>query len=552
MAEKSTVPTSVDVVIVGNGPSAMILSYILHGHIPFYNPEKPHPDPLLHAKLKDNPQLLHLDIGHLTNHFGASRFPYSTQALPVNVLLDALIRPNGDDDEGTETSVQWRYMPERAASHLIFGDAVHPGGQWTECPEGTAPNIQTLSYAGMLSLPGYSFAEHHQRVHACPLPPFTRPSREAVAEYLAAYATFVGISESIRCSQKISGVVRAENGFYIGSHNITCNKLILASGVFTERIPPRPLLLPLLKLPPPTTAMQPRRAPLLIIGSGFSAADVIISSHSDQKIIHIFKWEPETNPSPLKSCHQQEYPEYASIYRLMKRAFAQSKQSAGTSRPKRARGHSIPFLESRNWKDNYEGIPNTVVTDVVLDNETALVTFRRQDGTTLSREVSGLAYVVGRRSSLNYLSKRLLAEIFDNEMTTDDCKWVSRPKMRARALEGLEVTKDVFIIGSLTGDSLIRFAYGGCIYAAGKLMPSDFNERNGYVLEDSCSKTAKSKDWTAESAFINGAEGHNNVRRIENKSERQADIPREKHIRPDSVANPPKSWWGHLISLFTG
>ncbi|PGH03205.1 hypothetical protein GX51_04240 [Blastomyces parvus] len=552
MAEKSTIPTSVEVVIVGNGPSAMILSYILHGHIPFYNPEKPHPDPLLHAKLKDSPQLLHLDIDHLTSHFGASRFPYSTQALPVNVLLDALIRPNGDDDEGTETSVKWRYMPERAASHLILGDAIYPGGQWTECPEGTAPHIQTLSYAGMLSLPGYSFAEHHQRVHACPLPPFTRPSREAVAEYFAAYATFVGISESIRCSQKISGVVRTENGFYIGSHNITCNKLILASGVFTERIPPRPLLLPLLKLPPPTTVMQPRRAPLLIIGSGFSAADVIISSHPDQKIIHIFKWEPETNPSPLKSCHPQEYPEYASIYRLMKRAFAQSKEGKGTSRPKRARGHSIPFLESRNWNDNYEGIPNTVITDVALDKETALVTFRRENGTTLSREVSGLAYVVGRRSSLNYLSKPLLAEIFDNEMPTDDCKWVSRQKMRARALEGLEVTKDVFIIGSLTGDSLIRFAYGGCIYAAGKLMQSDFNGRNGYTPEDSCSTTATSKNWTTENAFINGAEEHNNVRRIENKSEGQADIPREKHIHPGPVANPLKSWWGHLISLFTG
>ncbi|KKZ67451.1 hypothetical protein EMCG_06902 [[Emmonsia] crescens] len=545
MAEKSTGPTSVDVVIVGNGPSAMILSYILHGHIPFYNPDKPHPDPLLHAKLKHNPQLLHLDIDHLTNHFGASRFSYSTQALPVNVLLDALIRPNGDDDEGTETSVQWRYMPEMAASHLIFGDADQPGGQWTECPEGTTPSIQSLSYAGMLSLPGYSFSEHHQHVHGCPLPPFTRPSRQAVAEYLAAYAIFVGISESIRCGQEIGGVVRTKNGFFIGSHNITCNKLILASGVFTERIPPRPLLLPLLKLPPPSPT-QPRHSPLLIIGSGFSAADVIISSHPDQKIIHIFKWEPETNPSPLRSCHQQEYPEYAAIYRLMKRAFAQLNQSKGPRRPKRARGNSIPFLESRNWQDNYEGIPNTIVTDVVLDNGTALVTFRRQDGTTLSRRVSGLAYVVGRRSTLNYLSNNLLAEIFGNQTPAGDSRWVSRQTMRAHALEGLEVTKDVFIIGSLTGDSLIRFAYGGCIYAAGKLMQSDFNKQNGFGA-----KTAKSQDWTTENAFINGTEEHNHFARIENESEKQADAGRETDVSPDSMAGPPKSWWEYLFSFFT-
>ncbi|OAX85542.1 hypothetical protein ACJ72_00080 [Emergomyces africanus] len=548
MAEKSTGLTSVDVVIVGNGPSAMILSYILHGHIPFYNLDKPHPDPLLHEKLKHNPLLLHLDIDHLTNHFSASRFPYSTQALPVNVLLDALIRPNGDDDEGTETSVTWRCMPEMATSHLVVGDADQPGGQWTECPERTTPNIQTLSYAGMLSLPGYSFAEHHQRIHGSPLPPFTRPSREAVAEYLAAYATAVGISQSIRCGQEISGVVRTPNGFFIGSHNITCNKLILASGIFTERIPPRPLLMPLLELPPPSPA-QPCHAPLLVIGSGFSAADVIISSHPSQRIIHIFKWEPKINPSPLRSCHQQEYPEYASIYRLMKRAFSQLNQRNGPRRQKKVHRTSIPFLESRNWQDTYEGIPNTMVTDVVLDNGKALVTLRRQDGTTLSREVGGLAYVVGRRSTLNYLSNSLLAEIFGNQTPTDDCRWVSRRTMRTRALEGLEVTKDVYIIGSLTGDSLIRFAYGGCIYAAGKLMQSDFNNReNGYAAEDFGTKTPRSKHGTTG----NTIREHNHAARIENGSEKKPDTEGETYGSPDSMTGRPKSWWEYLFSYFTG
>lgn len=118
--------------------------------------------------------------------------------------------------------------------------------------------------------------------------------------------------------------------------------------------------------------------------------------------------------------------------------------------------------------------------------------------------------------------------------------------MRAQALEGLEVTKDVFIIGSLTGDSLIRFAYGGCIYAAGKLMQSDFNKLNGFGA-----KTAKSQDWTTENAFINGTEEHNHFARIENESEKQADTGRETHVSPDSMADPPKSWWEYLFSFFT-
>src|SRR5436190_9825956 len=257
----------------------MILSSILHGHIPFYNADKPHPDPLLHAKLKDTPQLLHLDIDSLTDHFQASRFSYSTQALPVNVLLDTLVRPNGDTDntEGN-TNILWQYLPEKAVSHAIFGKAKQPGGQWTDCPAGSSWDIQSLSYAGMLSLPGYSFAEHHQRVTGNRLQPFARPSRRAVAEYLAAYPAAVGINDVIHCAQTLRDISRTDEGFYIGSHHLRCKRLILASGIFSEVIPPRPLLRALPVLPTAPPLPPPGNAPLLVIGSGFSAADIIISA----------------------------------------------------------------------------------------------------------------------------------------------------------------------------------------------------------------------------------------------------------------------------------
>ncbi|KAK2783460.1 hypothetical protein FQN53_009223 [Emmonsiellopsis sp. PD_33] len=545
MAETSPGPSSVDVVIVGNGPSAMILSYILHGHIPFYNPESRHPDPLLHAKLKRSPELLHLDIDRVTDHFAASRFSYSTQALPVNVLFDALIRPNGDDDEGVETSVQWRYMPDMAVPHAIFGAAAQPGGQWTECPAGTTPDIQSLSYAGMLSLPGYSFSEHHQLAHGSPLPAFTRPSRQAVAEYLAAYPNAVGIADSIRCGQEIRGVARTNDGFYIRSHGITCRKLILASGVFAETIPPRPLLQPLRTLPPPSSSQQ-RHAPLLVIGSGFSAADIIISSKPDQKIIHVFKWEPDTNPSPLKGCHQQAYPEYASVYRLMKRAFTQLDGDKSTRHSKLTRGNSSPFLQSRNWQEIYEGMPNTAISDVVLNNGAAIVTFRRPDGTTLSREVGGLAYTVGRRSTLNYLDKHLLAEIFGQEPLNDDDKWISRKTLRERALDDLEVTKDVFIIGSLTGDSLIRFAHGGCAYVAGKLI--QHGSDTGICPNNGASSATKDDLSIAHQTCRNNTK---QVKRSEYTANGSANPTAAKAGDKYTNEEPRlKSWWAAFFRLF--
>ncbi|KAL1954018.1 hypothetical protein VTO42DRAFT_1839 [Malbranchea cinnamomea] len=464
----------VDVVIVGNGPSAMILSYILHGNIPRYKPRHPHPDPLLHDKLKDAPHLLDLDVPRLTDHFEASRFSYSTQALPVNSLLDALVRPGGEvEDPEASTCVEWRHVPEKTVPHLILGNAVKPGGQWTECPPDTKWDIQSLSYAGMLSLPGYSFYDHHRRVHGADMPPFTRPSRREISDYLAAYPAAVGIGDVFRSGETVGNVTRERDGFYIGSHNIRCKSLVLASGIFTEPKTARPLLQPLLRLDASAVPLD-QRAPLLVIGSGFSAADIIISAPPHQKIIHIFKWEPETKPSPLKGCHQRAYPEYAGVYRLMKRSATAAqtlRDSAGRVQcPPFRPGTLTPFLESRQWDEIYEGLPNTRVMDVtVKDKGQAEVSLCMQDGTTFTRPVSGLSYAVGRRGSLNYLDNSLREEIIRHK-ETDEGDFISARTLRAQALADLEVAKDVFVIGSLTGDSLIRFAYGGCVYVAGKLM----------------------------------------------------------------------------------
>ncbi|KKY15819.1 hypothetical protein UCDDS831_g07421 [Diplodia seriata] len=146
----STALRDVDTVIVGNGPSALILSYILHGHIPYY--ARPHHDPLLRAKLESRPNLLDL-TPDLYAHFQSS-LRYSTQALPVNTLLDTLIRPNADTEIDPESCVDWRYEPDQAVSHVALGNTPDAGGQWTDNPVAANSDIGTLSYAEMLSLPG--------------------------------------------------------------------------------------------------------------------------------------------------------------------------------------------------------------------------------------------------------------------------------------------------------------------------------------------------------------------------------------------------------------
>ncbi|KAE8355975.1 hypothetical protein BDV28DRAFT_11685 [Aspergillus coremiiformis] len=485
-------------IIIGNGPSAMILSFILHGHVPYYSPNPPHPDPLLHAKLKDNPALLDADADALTEHFAASRLSYSTQALPVNVLFDTLFRPSIDVEElGSITNIEWRYEPAKAVPHVVFGNAPRPGGQWTENLVPASWDIQTLSYASMLSLPGYSFAEHYRRVTGKDLPAFTRPSRQETADYFRAYPDAVGVADVFRNNETLTGISRTEHGFFIQSHNIHCTNLVLASGIFSEVLEPRPLLRPLLSLPPvPET-------PLLIIGSGFSAADVIISAPKDQKIIHIFKWDPEGRPSPLRGCHQHAYPEYAGVYRLMRRA-AVAAAPATTKRPGRVkRAASGPFLESRSWDEVYEGLPNTEIIAVDKQKEGTTITLRHPDGTTFSRFVRSMVYATGRRGSLGYLDHGLLSEVLGCGDGDEISPVISGQTLRHKAFDSMEIANNVFIIGSLTGDTLIRFAHGSCVQTAGKLI------RTFTGAEEAWSKVATpSRPQGSSPGVMQGIDGH--------------------------------------------
>lgn len=468
-------------VSAGNGPSALILSYILHGNIPWYDKTTPHPDHLLHDKLAClNHDLLNVDIDALTDHFTASRFSYSTQALPVNVLLDTLIRPLGETEDAQKTTcVKWVQDSSRIIPHLVFGNNARAGGQWEDNPVDASWEIGTLSYAGMISLPGYAFDQHYVRRNGSPMPIYLRPSRSAVADYLAAYPDQVGISDSIRNGESVSQITRVGDMFHIGSHKILCKRLVLASGVFSELIPPPSLLQPVARLG--SVGAQDSQYPILVIGSGFSAADVIISSLACQKIIHIFKWAPSTSPSPLRACHQQAYPEYAGVYRRMKVA-ALSHFPTSDKRPKPRHTHS-EFDQSRDWTSTYEGLPNARITQVELnqDEKSATITFQIGKEPPFQRQVSSLAYVVGRRGTLKYLSASLLREVLPCQPTMSEVKTstISAHSLREKANEDLEMAPNVFITGSLTGDSLIRFAFGGCAYTAGKIM-GRANKRHQY------------------------------------------------------------------------
>jgi hypothetical protein len=241
----------------------------------------------------------------------------------------------------------------------------------------------------------------------------------------------------------------------------------LATGIFNITTPHPPMLAPL-------KSINSQELPLLVIGSGFSAADAMISAPPDRKIIHIFQWNPEDKPSPLRACHRQAYPDYAGIYRQMKSAAALSPCSRSQLISPLMKKKGNPFFKRKDWLTVYEGLPNAVVESAEVFEGQARVTIRLEDGRVLVRDVGGLAYLVGRRGTLDYLDSSLRAEVLYNgtqspEKAHADGLLTSRT-LRAKAEADLEVAPHVFITGSLTGDSLVRHAFGACLYAAGKIL----------------------------------------------------------------------------------
>lgn len=137
-----------------------------------------------------------------------------------------------------------------------------------------------------------------------------------------------------------------------------------------------------------------------------------------------------------------------------------------TRRSRMARSTSA-FDSGRDWESVYEGYPNTFIADVHIQGDTAVVTLERDSGAQVQRTISGLAYVIGRRGSLNYLDKALRHEVCG---PIQDGDMLSGRSLREKALDSLEVAPNVFIVGSLTGDSLVRFAFGSCTDVAGKIV----------------------------------------------------------------------------------
>ncbi|XP_051170022.1 oxidative stress-induced growth inhibitor 1-like [Leptopilina boulardi] len=272
-----------DVVVIGNGPSGICLSYMLAGNWPYYN-GNPHPgDEMLTARLKysvgtQTPSRLdynELKENEFDNRKQGKNLVENNQenleslslgldgrgSRPLARLMDQLQHPCTDAGMDFPSLLTWK-SPEQCPDHKIVDHVVlgkgPPGGAWHSLD----PNILTISLSRWMSLPGLDLrhwemlitAEKQrtnlnrnsmqEKIGACK--PAKRVSIGTVAAYYRDYVTRQGLEKYFRCGTTITSVrenfdEKDNKRGYVwlvhGYENISrrtfsykCRKVILATG----------------------------------------------------------------------------------------------------------------------------------------------------------------------------------------------------------------------------------------------------------------------------------------------------------------------------------
>ncbi|KAG0378294.1 Oxidative stress-induced growth inhibitor 2 [Mortierella sp. AD032] len=236
-----------------------------------------------------------------------------------------------------------------------------------------------------------------------------------------------------------------------GSRIITQGLTSVASPPPSPSSPSKPLAV--VDSSPPSTPTS-ELLPIVIVGTGLSAADAILLIHEKQpwrRVIHIYKHFSASEPSPLKRCHRDVYPEYNSIWMRMKR-FATLKNSVQSyqhpkegEQPCRVFGNvsqlqqqstcepcqqllrALKEQEDTQEQDgnefaplcaacSYKGLPDASVTS--WDPVTGQVVLVLSHGVVIQEEVAAVGVFIGKQVHMGFLKGSLAQEMLSSSSTS--------------------------------------------------------------------------------------------------------------------------------------
>ncbi|CAO1442984.1 unnamed protein product [Diamesa tonsa] len=397
----------IEVVIIGNGPSGISLSYMLSGNWPYWKSEliKLHPDEMLRARLNHsdvNKSLIEQDLFQLAHGLEGRT------SNPVSLLLDNLVHPGADIAMDLPSMVEYKYHIDKKIDHVVLGKGL-PGGSWHRMDK----NLRTLSLSAWMSLPNLNFNEwdnNRSRKRLVSKEVETRAIVHRVAEYYENYVNLMDLKDNflsdtvVTCvlpfnkanvdyDEKFKDARWIVSGFNRNSNkpfSFACKNLVLANGsndlanklvIRGEGMTTSWLKYDLISLEKAifnlTDLARSNLKPILIVGAGLSAADAVtICRMSGIQVIHVYR---SRTAGLDKILPENIYPEYFEVHKMMK--------------------------NSQNLYVLYKALPEHTIFDIqTLDGNRFVTVQNLKTGAQQVIEVSYCAVLIGSRPDLNLLS----------------------------------------------------------------------------------------------------------------------------------------------------
>ncbi|XP_004584114.2 oxidative stress-induced growth inhibitor 1 [Ochotona princeps] len=455
------------VVIIGNGPSGICLSYLLSGHTPYVRPDAVHPHPLLQRKLAEAPEVSILD----------QDLDYLSEGLegrcesPVALLFDALLRPDTDIGGNMESVLTWKREKQRAVPHLVLGRNL-PGGAWHSI-EGS---MVTLSQGQWMGLPDLQVKHWMQKKRRG-----LRNSRATagdIAHYYKDYVTKKGLSRSFVSGAVVtavqwgvaepgsSGLPDCEPLFRVSGFltsqdqsqrpfSLCARNVVLATGTFDsparlgipgEALPFVHHELSALEAAVRTGAVGPGSDPVLIVGAGLSAADaVLLARHYNIPVLHAFRRPVDDPGLVFNQLPKMLYPEYHKVHQMMREqaALAPSPYAGYCSLPE----HQLLLFKAGGQA-------------VLQDPQGGQAVFGVSLALVLIGSHPDLSFLPGAGATLAMDPEQPLSAR-RNPIEVDPFTYQSTQQ------EGL------YALGPLAGDNFVRFVQGGALAAASSLIKKE-------------------------------------------------------------------------------
>uniref|UniRef100_A0A3Q2ZL32 Oxidative stress induced growth inhibitor family member 2 n=1 Tax=Kryptolebias marmoratus TaxID=37003 RepID=A0A3Q2ZL32_KRYMA len=342
LLEETTLPQehlpTLPVVIIGNGPSGICLSYLLSGYKPYLDTATVHPNSILYRKLQEAKHLpiTEQDLEYLSEGLeGRSRNP-------VAVLFDTLLHPNADFGYEFPPVLQWRRDKKQHIPHLVLGKGT-PGGAW-HAMEGS---MLTISLGIWMELPGVNYRDLTNEKRS------DRATPEEISSYYRDYVKLKGLQKSFIDNTYVTSVQKLCRGHEVkglekgggggtlwevrgyrqvqnDTHvpfSLFAENVVLATGASDspvrlgadgEDLPFVFHSISNLGLAVSQRKLDANSDPILIVGAGLSAADAVLCAcNSNIRVLHVFRKSLDNPDLIFKQLPMTLYPEYHKVYNMM-------------------------------------------------------------------------------------------------------------------------------------------------------------------------------------------------------------------------------------------